>query len=45
MTEQAASRVLNATDIAKPIQDSMRDRSSVLGDKWDKLYANQLVGR
>ena len=42
MTEQAASRVLNATDIAKPIQDSMHDRSSVLGRRWDKLYANEL---
>lgn len=42
MTEQAASRVLNATDIAKPIQDGMHDRSSVLAAKWDKLYANQL---
>lgn len=42
MTEQAASRVLNATDIAKPIQDGMHDRSGVLAGKWDKLYANQL---
>jgi chemotaxis protein CheZ len=42
MTEQAASRVLNATDIAKPIQDGMHDRSSLLGDKWDQLYANRV---
>jgi len=42
MTEQAASRVLNATDIAKPIQDGMRDRSRVLAGTWDKLHANQL---
>ncbi|MBK7665261.1 MAG: protein phosphatase CheZ [Sterolibacteriaceae bacterium] len=42
MTEQAASRVLNATDIAKPIQDGIHDRSSLLGEKWDQLYANRL---
>lgn len=42
MTEQAASRVLNATDIARPIQDDMHDRSSVLAKQWDKLYANEL---
>lgn len=41
-TEEAASRVLNATDIAKPIQDSLHDRSGVLAHRWDKLFANQL---
>ena len=29
MTEQAASRVLNATDIAKPLQDELLARSEV----------------
>ena len=42
MTEQAASRVLNATDIAKPIQDEMIARSKALSQRWDRLYANQL---
>ncbi|MDD5298011.1 MAG: protein phosphatase CheZ [Rhodocyclaceae bacterium] len=41
-TEQAASRVLNATDIAKPIQDSMHDRSMLLSRRWDKMFANEL---
>ncbi len=42
MTEQAASRVLNATDIAKPIQDELLARSEALAARWDKMFANQL---
>jgi len=42
MTEQAASRVLNATDIAKPIQDELAARSEALAARWDKMFANQL---
>lgn len=42
MTEQAASRVLNATDIAKPLQDRVGDDAEALRGKWDKLYANEL---
>jgi len=42
MTEQAASRVLNATDIAKPIQDELAARSEALAGRWDKMFANQL---
>lgn len=42
MTEQAASRVLNATDIAKPIQDDLIARSKALSQRWDGVYANQL---
>lgn len=42
MTEQAASRVLNATEIAKPIQDGLRDQSQALAGRWDKVFANQL---
>ena len=42
MSEQAASRVLKATAIAKRIQDSMHDQSSVLGKKWDQVFSNQL---
>jgi chemotaxis protein CheZ len=42
MTEQAASRVLNATDIAKPIQDRVEEHSVSLNARWEKLYAKQL---
>jgi chemotaxis protein CheZ len=42
MTEQAASRVLNATDIAKPLQDDLLARSESLKGRWDKMFANQL---
>lgn len=42
MTEQAASRVLNATDVAKPIQDRLEEDSATLQARWDKLYAKQL---
>jgi chemotaxis protein CheZ len=42
MTEQAASRVLNATDIAKPLQDEMLVKSKALAGRWDKMFANQL---
>ena len=42
MTEQAASRVLNATDIAKPAQDELASRVQTLGGRWDKMFANQL---
>jgi chemotaxis protein CheZ len=42
MTEQAASRVLNATDIAKPLQDEMLTKSQALAARWDRMFANQL---
>jgi chemotaxis protein CheZ len=42
LTEQAACRVLNATDIAMPIQERMEARRKELGERWDRLYANQL---
>ena len=41
MTEQAASKVLNATDIAKPIQDALQNQSEMLGKRWEKVFANQ----
>ena len=41
MTEQAASRALNAIEIAKPIQDAMQTRSEALGKRWGKVFANQ----
>lgn len=42
MTEQAASRVLNATDIAKPIQDRIESQSSELSTRWTRLYNKEL---
>ncbi len=42
MTEQAASKVLNATDIAKPIQDQVQAGAEGLRQRWDQLYARQL---
>jgi chemotaxis protein CheZ len=42
MTEQAASRVLNATDIAKPAQAELEQRVKALGARWDRMFANQL---
>ena len=42
LTEQAACKVLNATDIATPLQDELEATASVLDAKWDKLYANQM---
>lgn len=43
MTEQAASRVLNATDVAKPIQDRLESRAQVLGAQWERAYAGQIT--
>lgn len=42
MTEQAASRVLNAADIVHPIHTELSSRSSDLAARWDKMFANQL---
>lgn len=42
LTEQAACRVLNATDIANPLVEDMSSRSKALGSDWDKAFANQL---
>lgn len=42
LTEQAACRVLNATDIAQPIQDELQSSSQRLGARWDLLYENKL---
>jgi len=42
MTEQAASRALNAIEIAKPIQDAMQGKSEALSKRWGKVFANQL---
>lgn len=42
MTEQAASRVLNATDVAKPMQDRLQVGAEELGKRWDRVFANEL---
>jgi chemotaxis protein CheZ len=42
LTEQAACRVLNATDIAGPLVDEIENGASELGTRWDKAFANQL---
>lgn len=42
LTEQAACRVLNATDIAGPLVDHLEAQSLALGRRWDSLFANQL---
>ena len=42
LTEQAACRVLNATDVAGPLVDGIDQRSKALGARWDQAFANQL---
>lgn len=42
MTQQAAERVLNATDVAKPIQDELESKSTTLSTRWDSLLRNEL---
>ncbi len=42
MTEQAASKVLNATDIAKPLQDELLKSTRSMSRQWDRLFANEL---
>ncbi|MDR0379483.1 MAG: protein phosphatase CheZ [Candidatus Accumulibacter sp.] len=42
LTEQAACKVLNATDVANPLQDELEADAAALAAKWDKLYANQV---
>ena len=41
MTEQAAERSLNATDIAKPIQDKLAADAASLSGLWQHLLDNQ----
>ena len=42
LTEQAACKVLNATDIANPLQDELEAGAALLGTKWDALFANKM---
>ena len=39
LTEQAACRVLNATDVANPLVDKMESTSKDLGGRWDRVFA------
>jgi chemotaxis protein CheZ len=41
LTERAAQRVLNATDIARPIQDELSAAAAELGSRWRSVYAAQ----
>lgn len=42
LTEQAACKVLNATDIANPLQEELEDGAALLATKWDALFSNRL---
>lgn len=42
LTANAAERVLNATDIAKPLQDEVQAKSSELSARWSLAFANKL---
>lgn len=42
MTEQAALRTLNATDVARPIQAKLAQDAKALSNLWEKLYNRQL---
>ncbi len=42
LTEQAACKVLNATDVATPIQEELEEGAALLTAKWDALYAKQM---
>jgi len=42
LTQNAAERVLNAVDIAQPLQDALGKASSGLAERWNLLHENQL---
>jgi chemotaxis protein CheZ len=42
LTKSAADRVLNAIDVAQPLQDHLGNHSKTLSERWNLLYANQL---
>ncbi len=42
LTEKAADRVLNATEVAKPLQDVIESGSAKLSGQWDRLFKNEL---
>ena len=40
MTEQAADRVLNAIDVAQPIQDGLANQAKALTERWNAWFEN-----
>ena len=42
LTEKAAERVLNATDVAKPLQEQIDTGANKLSGQWDQLFKNEL---
>jgi chemotaxis protein CheZ len=42
LTQQAADRVLNATDIAKPIQATLERDASGFDKRWDAMFEGKL---
>lgn len=45
MTEQAAERVLNATDVATPLQSELADDATALEEKWKAILAHPSLRR
>ncbi|MFD0912629.1 protein phosphatase CheZ [Methylophilus luteus] len=43
MTEQAAERVLNATDLATPLQSELADKASELKARWQDVMAKSAL--
>jgi len=43
LTEQAACRVLNATDVAQPAMTGLENDAKALAGRWDKAFANQVT--
>ena len=41
VTEQAASRALNAVDIAIPVQESLANDAESLSNKWDSVFSGE----
>ena len=42
LTEQAANKVLNATDLGMPEQDILAKGAKTLGGRWDNLFAGKM---
>ncbi len=42
LTEQAACRVLNATDVANPIQEELEASAAAFALRWDAAFANNV---
>ncbi|MGE5526858.1 MAG: protein phosphatase CheZ [Rhodospirillaceae bacterium] len=43
MTEQAATRALNATEVARPIQDELGAEARKLSELWARMHARELT--